>query len=116
MTLTSQSIPHSRQEALMFAFETDLDALSNKARDAIKARKYDEAERRCQKLLREYPEVLDGHWCSAELREAQGRFQEAAEHFTKTLEMIAQTPEAFGKRLVQNLTARRDQVLAKTKP
>ena len=30
--------------------ETDLDALSNSVQDAIEARKYDEAEKRCQRF------------------------------------------------------------------
>ena len=77
--------------------ETDLDALSNSVQDAIEARKYDEAEKRCQRLLLEFPEVIDGHHRLAELREAQGRFQEAAEHYTKALTIIARTPKEFGR-------------------
>lgn len=95
--------------------ETDLDALSNSVIDAIEARNFDEAEKRCQKLLLKYPEVIDGHERLATLREAQGRFQEAAEHYSKALEMIGRSPEEFGDETARYLTERRDQALAKAK-
>lgn len=95
--------------------ETDLDALSNSVLDAIEARKYDEAEKRCQRLLLEYPEVIDGHQRLATLRDVQGRFQEAAEHYSKALEMIARTPKDFGLEAVRYITEKRDQALAKAK-
>lgn len=95
--------------------ETDLDALSNSVLDAIEARNFDEAEKRCQKLLLEYPEVIDGHERLATLREAQGRFQEAAEHYAKALEMIKRRPEEFDDATVQYLAEQRNQALAKAK-
>ena len=95
-------------------FETDLDALSNSVLDAIEAKKYDEAEKRCQRLLLEFPEVFDGNYRLAQLRTAQKRFREAAEHYSKTLAIIARTPEEFGQELVRDIAKHRDQALAET--
>ena len=95
--------------------ETELDALSNSVLDAIEARKYDEAEKLCQKLLLEYPEVADGPMRLAMLRDAQGRFQEAAQQYSKVLDTMSRQPGAFGQEMVTYVTEQRDQALAKTK-
>ena len=94
---------------------TDLDELSNSVVDAVDARNYDQAEKICQRLLREYPEVTDGHHRLGELREAQGRFEEAARHYTKVLEMINQQPEEFDQESIVYHTQCRDEALAKAK-
>jgi hypothetical protein len=39
----------------MKLFQTSPDRLSNRALDAIQAGCYDQAEKRCQQLLRDYP-------------------------------------------------------------
>ena len=70
----------------------DLDDLSNSVVDAIEAGKYDQAEKLCQRLLSEYPNVFDGHQRLAMLREAQGRFQEAADHYTNVIDIDEQKP------------------------
>jgi tetratricopeptide (TPR) repeat protein len=95
--------------------ELDVDALSNRALDAIEARKYDEAEKLCQQLLREYPDVFDGHDRMGELREIQGRFQEAAYHFSKMLEMIKRNPAGTDAETLKYCTEKRDRALAKVK-
>lgn len=94
---------------------TDLDELSNSVLDAIEAHDYTEAEKRCQKLLRDYPEVIDGHRRLGQLREAQGRFEEAAERYSKVLEMIQQRPEGFDQESIEYHTKYRDDALAKVK-
>jgi tetratricopeptide (TPR) repeat protein len=96
-------------------FISDLDALSNRAQDAIKAGRYDEAEKLSQELLREYPEVFDGHWRLGQLRNAQGRFREAAECYSKVVEFIRQHPEGMGDETLRNFQEMRDQALAKAK-
>ena len=68
--------------------ETPLDKLSNRALDAIEAGHYEQAEKLCRKLLRVYRKSFDGHARMAKLREAQERFQEAADHYAKLLTMI----------------------------
>lgn len=99
----------------MKAMETDLDALSNSVIDAIEARNYDEAEKRCQRLLLEYPTVVDGRERMGMVREAQGRFKEAAEEYSKALEMLKLNPDAGDKEMVQYITEQRDEMLAKAK-
>ncbi len=101
-------------ERAQIAEETDrLDEISNGALDAIKAKRYDEAERLCEELLQKYPEVIDGHDRLGMLREAQGRFQEAADCYTKVLAMIEQTPEAFDPQVPEMFRRCREDVLAK---
>jgi tetratricopeptide (TPR) repeat protein len=57
-----------------------IDQLSNSTIDLIHAGKFDEAERICQRLLDEYPEVLDGHMRLGQLFRARGQPNKAAEH------------------------------------
>jgi len=93
----------------------DLDDLSNSVVDAIEAGKYDQAEKLCQRLLRDYPDVFDGHERLAMLREAQGRFQEAADHYEKVLEMMNENPQSVDQETIQYITELRDQALAQGK-
>ena len=93
----------------------DLDDLSNSVVDAIEAKKYDQAEELCQRLLNEYPEVFDGHQRLAMLREAQGHFQDAAEQYGKVLEMMMNNPRNVDQETIQYITELRDQALAQVK-
>jgi uncharacterized protein YecA (UPF0149 family) len=93
-----------------------LDDLSNGVLDAIEAKRYDEAERLCEELLREYPEVIDGHDRFGMLRQAQGRFQEAAEEYEKALAMIDEHPRDYDPEAAVEFRQRRDEVLALIKP
>jgi len=93
----------------------DLDDLSNSVVDAIEAGKYDQAENLCQRLLREYPDVFDGQERLAMLREAQGRFQEAADHYTKVIEMMNKNPQNIDQDTIQYITELRDQARAQAK-
>lgn len=95
--------------------ETDLDALSNSVLDAIEAGHFDEAERRCQRLLLEYPQMLDGHNRMGRLREAQGRFEEAAKHYAKAIEVVRRHPEGTDEDTIQHLAEQRDRALAKAR-
>jgi len=92
--------------------ETPLDKLSNRALDAIEAGQYQQAEVLCRKLLRKYRQAFDGHQRMAMLRAAQGRFEEAARHYEKLLEMIQKDPGGTDAETVQYLTEQRDQALA----
>lgn len=95
--------------------ETNLDRLSNSVQDAIEAHNYDEAEKICQRLLIEFPEVIDGHYRLAMLREAQGRYQEAVRYYLKTLDMIREKPEGFDQDSIEHITEKKDRALAKVK-
>jgi len=96
--------------------ETDLDALSNQALEAIEAGHYAQAFTLCRRLLHRYPEAFDGHQRLAELRQAEGRFQEAANHYDVVLEMLQQQPDGVGPDFVQYITELRDQALDQVKP
>lgn len=95
--------------------EAPIDKLSNRALDAIKAHDYKKAEKLCRRLLREYPDQFDGHARLGMLREAQGRFEEAAEQYSKLLEMIKRSPGGTDKQTVRYFERQRDQALDKAK-
>jgi tetratricopeptide (TPR) repeat protein len=93
-----------------------LDDLSNGALDAIEAKRYEEAERLCADLFREYPDVIDGHDRMGMLREAQGRFQEAADHYAKAMAIIEQHAGEYAPEVSVEFRRRRDEALARVAP
>lgn len=95
--------------------EAPIDQSGNRALDAIEARRYDEAEELCRKLLEQYPDQLDGHDRFGMLREAQGRFQEAAHHYGQAVAMIEKSPEGYDREVVADFRRRRENALSKTK-
>jgi tetratricopeptide (TPR) repeat protein len=107
-------MPHSPPPGILY--EDDVDQLSNRALDAIEAKRYQEAEQLCQQLLRDFPTLIDGHDRFAMLREAQGRFGEAADHYRRALELVAQAPDDYAPELVTLFQQRRQQALEKSNP
>jgi len=104
-------------ERAKIAAEVDrLDDLSNGALDAIEAKRFDEAERLCTDLLREYPLMIDGHDRLGLLREAQGRFRDAADQYAKALALIEQDPQGCVPEITADLRNRQQQALAKAAP
>lgn len=97
-------------------YEEDIDRLSNSAVDAIQAKRHEEAEKLCEQLLREFPTLIDGHDRFAMLREAQGRCREAADHYTRALEIIGQRPDDYAPELVELFQHRRQEALSKSTP
>lgn len=65
--------------------EDDLDALSNGVMDLIDARRFDDALAACERLLREYPEVIDGLERSAMVHEARGELAVAIDFYRRAL-------------------------------
>jgi tetratricopeptide (TPR) repeat protein len=65
--------------------EDDLDDLSNGVPDLIDARRFDEALGICERLLTEYPEVVDGLERSAMVHEARGDFALAVDFYRRAL-------------------------------
>lgn len=92
--------------------ETPLDKLSNRALDAIEAGHFKQAERLCKKLLRAYPKTPDGHDRMGMLRMAQRRFDDAAHHYDKLLDMARKDPGHFHPEAVQYFTEQRHQAMA----
>ncbi len=97
-------------------YEDDVDQLSNSAVDAIQKMRYEEAERLCEQLLRDFPTLIDGHDRLAMLREAQERFGEAAHHYGRALELMAKEPADYDPELVTLFKERRRRALAKSSP
>ena len=96
-------------------YESPLDKLGNRTADAIDAGDFKKAEKLCRSLLHEYPTAFDGHQRMGELREAQGRFREAAEEYSKVLEQIKASPNGTDQETIRFVTEDRDRALAKAK-
>ena len=65
--------------------EDDVDVLSNSVVDLIAERRFDEALAACEKLQRDYPEVIDGLERSAMVHEARGDWALAASYYQRAL-------------------------------
>jgi tetratricopeptide (TPR) repeat protein len=68
--------------------EDPLDQISNRVVDLIRAKEFDEAMRLCDLLLADYPEVIDGLERSAQVHEAMGHHEEAADFYQRCLDFI----------------------------
>lgn len=119
---TAPSAPSALQDLLRVGEEIfeegldRLDELSNSAVDAIEGKKYEEAETICEQLLRDYPQMIDGHDRLGMLRAAQGRYQEAADHCAKVLGMIEEDPKGFDQDAVEYFRTRQQEALSKVAP
>ena len=67
----------------IYAEVEELDALSNSVLGLIHEKRFEEAEKVCQRLLKEYPDQVDGLDRLAMTYEAQGRKSEAAVYYRK---------------------------------
>lgn len=68
------------------AWEDDgLDDLSNSVLDLIKERRFDDALAACQRLLDEWPEVVDGLERSAMVYKAMGKHDQALDYYRRAL-------------------------------
>lgn len=96
-------------------FSSPVDKLSNTALNAAEAGDYSKAEQLCQRPLREHPEALDGHERLAMLREAQGRYDEAAAAYAAALETVRTHPDDYDRNTKWLLETSRKQALARAK-
>jgi len=78
---------------------TELDQLSNSVSDLIKKGKLDEAEAAANKLLKEYPDQIDGLHRLAQVYEARGDKAKAVEYLRKSVE-FAESEEGFDRQSV----------------
>jgi hypothetical protein len=85
-----------------------LDYLSNGSLDLINAGRFDEAERMCQQLLVEFPEVFDGHMRLGQLHRRRGDNRKAAEHLRLAAAM-ARSPD-YDVELANGLDAEADEL------
>lgn len=81
------SSPHGRGPALVL-HDDGLDRLSNSVPALVKAGRFEEAQRACQRLLQEFPDVVDGLEHSALVHAAQGDHATAADFYRKALAFV----------------------------
>jgi tetratricopeptide (TPR) repeat protein len=62
-------------------YYADIDLVSNQVPRLIREGRLEEAEAVCRRLLEEFPDQLDGRERLAELEEARGNWQRAAERY-----------------------------------
>lgn len=88
---------------------TDLDLLSNKVRDLLDEGNLTEAEAACRQLMEQYPEQIDGFHRYAELFEAQGERQKAAEYYRKAAN-FALLAGGFDRRTVEGFKKKAEEL------
>lgn len=76
--------------------EDDLDVLSNGVVELIHARRFDEALSACERLLAEYPDVVDGLERSAMVHETRGDFALAVDFYRRALAFTEQPEQRDG--------------------
>jgi len=101
-----QAPEHSTGSTFIY---TDLDELSNQVPELIRQEKYNEAEEVCQKLLKQYPEQIDGLHRSAELFEAMGDYEKAATFYRQTPK-FAEQAYGFEKKSVEYFRDKAEQL------
>jgi tetratricopeptide (TPR) repeat protein len=65
-----------------------LDDLSNSVIELVQARRFDEALAACHRLLKEFPEVVDGLERSAMVHAAMGEHAKAADFYRRALAFV----------------------------
>lgn len=88
---------------------TDLDLLSNKVRDLLDEGRLTEAEAVCRQLMEQYPEQIDGLHRYAELFEARGERQKAAEYYRKAAS-FALLAGGFARRTVEGFKKKAEEL------
>ncbi len=88
--------PVALPDNFAFVEEDNLDRLSNQVMGWIRNGKYEKAQKGCEKLLKDFPEVIDGYNGFAELYEKRGNIAKAIEYYKKCLAFIKKKPEGFG--------------------
>ena len=85
-----QSVENEKQADMeqLYKEVQELDDLSNSVVDLIQSKRFDEAEEVCQKLLRDYPEQVDGLDRLAELHMAKGNKGQAIHYHRKIIEFM----------------------------
>jgi len=90
----------SKQKMRFIPVYTDLDQLSNSVNDLIKENKLDEAEAVSRRLLKEYPDQVDGLNRLAMVYEARGERRKAAEYYRKAAD-FAKSNEGFDQEAIE---------------
>lgn len=88
---------------------SDLDELSNQIPELINQKKYDDAEEICQKLLKQYPDQIDGLHRSAELFEAMADYDKAITFYNMTAN-FAEQADGFEQKSVEYFRSKAEQL------
>jgi len=99
--LVEEAVPPEQFEEEL----VELDALSNRVRDLIRAGGLEEAERVSRDLLRRFPDQMDGLEGLARVYEARGEAAAAAEHYRKAA-LFAERGEGYDPELIADLRRR----------
>jgi len=83
----------------------ELEALSNRVTELIRAGGLEEAERASRDLLRRFPDQLDGLEGLARVYEARGETAAAAEHYRRAA-LFAERGEGYDAELIADLRRR----------
>jgi len=89
----------SKRKMRFIPVYTELDKLSNSVVDLIKENKLDEAEAVSRRLLKEYPDQVDGLNRLAMVYEARGERKKAAEYYRKAAD-FAKSHEDFDQNTI----------------
>jgi tetratricopeptide (TPR) repeat protein len=87
----------------------DLDDLSNRAVDLVRAGDLDEAEKVARELLRRYPDQVDGIERLAMVHEARGDREKAAEWYRKATH-FAESHEGFDPEVAEDFRQQAEQL------
>ena len=81
----SRAADEQRRLLETVAWDDGLDDLSNSVLDLIKAQRFDDAIAACERLLNEWPEVVDGLERSATVYKAMGKHGQALDYYRRAL-------------------------------
>ncbi|MFW5700412.1 MAG: SEC-C metal-binding domain-containing protein [Cyclobacteriaceae bacterium] len=73
-------------------FESDIDALTNETISLIERREFAKAEENCKRLMKDYPDNIDGHERYGDLFTATGEFEKAIESYEKVIQFMKTNP------------------------
>jgi len=73
-------------------FESGIDALSNETISLIENNEYEKAEKNCMRLIKEFPDNIDGHVRYGDLFSATGKFDKAIESYEKVIQYMKTNP------------------------
>jgi len=94
----------------------DLDDLSNDANEAIRAGRWEEAERLCARLREEFPEDIDADDRLAQLYQARKDYVKALAFTQAALDKARSDPEKYPPDLVADLVEQADFLRKKANP
>ncbi len=90
----------SKADYNIFADADPLDILSNQTLELINNKQYDKAQKGCERLLQEFPDVIDGLDRFAMLYEKMGDITNAILFYKKCISFINDNPDGFDPKAI----------------